>query len=167
MVGRLQGLHALHVAHDGVRDAVRAAVALLGGVHDAELQGVDAKLLCQLVHDALGGVARLRGARRAVGRGLRLVHHHVVGVDEDVLDVVGREHALRARADRRTGVRAGLEDQLGVGGRDFTPSFVAPILQTICAPDAGPVPSKTSERVIVILTGRPDFFDNAAAGTSR
>ena len=47
------------------------------------------------------------------------------------------------------------------------PSFVAPTLAFICAAEAGPVPSKTSVRVMVILTGWPVFLESMAAGTSR
>ena len=103
----------------GVLDAVGAAVAFLSGVDHAELEGVDAHFLRELVDDALGGEAGLRRAGRAVGRGLRLVDRDVVAVNQDVVDGVGGEHALSARAHGGTGEGAGLEYELGVGGDDL------------------------------------------------
>jgi len=47
------------------------------------------------------------------------------------------------------------------------PSLVAPILQRMKLPEAGPVASNTSWRVITIFTGRPDFRDSTAATGSR
>ena len=49
----------------------------------------------------------------------------------------------------------------------IVPSFLAPILTHIEAPEVGPVALNTSSRLITILTARPVFFDNAAAIGSR
>ena len=47
------------------------------------------------------------------------------------------------------------------------PSFVAPIFVLMRDAAAGPVPSKTSFRLIMTFTGRPLFFDKMAATGSR
>ena len=47
------------------------------------------------------------------------------------------------------------------------PSFFAPSLTSTTAPAAGPVPRKTSSRLITILTGRPVFLASASATGSR
>ena len=47
------------------------------------------------------------------------------------------------------------------------PSFLIPILTHIEAPEVGPEALNTSSRLITILTGRPAFFDSAAATGSR
>src|SRR5881275_1512808 len=47
------------------------------------------------------------------------------------------------------------------------PSLVTPILTRIEPPEVGPVALNTSSRLIVILTGRPDFCDSSAATGSR
>ena len=47
------------------------------------------------------------------------------------------------------------------------PSFFAPILIVHFVADAGPDARNTSSRVIVIFTGRPDFFDSTIATGSR
>ena len=64
--------------------------------------------------------ANIAGGRagRAVGGRLRLVDDHVVAVDLDVGDVVGREDAVHAAADRRAGEGAGLVGQVGLAGGD-------------------------------------------------
>ena len=49
----------------------------------------------------------------------------------------------------------------------IVPSFVTPILTHIEAPEVGPVALNTSSRLIMILTGRPVFFDSSAATGSR
>ena len=49
----------------------------------------------------------------------------------------------------------------------IVPSFLAPILTSIDAPEVGPEPRNTSSRVICIFTVRPDFFDSATATGSR
>ena len=45
----------------------------------------------------------------------------------------------------------------------IVPSRLAPIFTRLWVPEVGPVPSKTSWRVMIILTGRPVFFDSIAA----
>ena len=103
----LGSLEALNAADLGEGDAVRLAVALLGGVEEAELKGVHVQMLADLVDERFGGELGHRGAWGAVGLHLGLVDHHVVAVHEDVIDAVGGEHVggaggdLRARGKRR------------------------------------------------------------------
>ena len=47
------------------------------------------------------------------------------------------------------------------------PSLRQPILIRVCAPEVGPVARNTSSRLIVILTGRLDFFERTMASGSR
>ena len=49
----------------------------------------------------------------------------------------------------------------------IVPSFLTPIFTHIDDPDVGPDPLNTSSRLIMIRTGRPDFFDSSTATGSR
>ena len=49
----------------------------------------------------------------------------------------------------------------------IVPSFLTPILTVDLEPEVGPEARMTSSRVMVIFTGRPDFFDNTVASGSR
>ena len=112
----LQGrVHRFQEADARVRRAVHAAVALLGAVHDAQLQRVDAELLGDLVHDRFRE-RRVGGAGRPVGGSLRLVDHHVIAVHLHVRKAVRREDAHASGAYRRAGIGASLEVQRGLGG---------------------------------------------------
>ena len=98
--------------------------AFVSAVVDAEVALVDAALLGELVDDRLGGKRGVGRARRAVGRGLGPVDDHVVGVDQDVGDVVGRHDTHRAHRHRRARKAARLvrhpdlgRDDLAVLGR--------------------------------------------------
>ena len=112
----LGGLGGLNRADARVYDAGGAAGAFLSAVEDAEVYRIHAQSLAELVNDRLGGEGADGRARRAVGGGLGLVVHHVVGVYDDVGDVVWREDAVCRRAYGGAGERARLESQIGVGG---------------------------------------------------
>ena len=47
------------------------------------------------------------------------------------------------------------------------PSLEAPNFISMAVPDVGPVPMKTSARVIVIFTAEPEFLDKTAATGSK
>ena len=47
------------------------------------------------------------------------------------------------------------------------PSLVAPIFMRMWEPEVGPLPTNTSVRLMVILTGLADIFDSRAATGSR
>ncbi len=49
----------------------------------------------------------------------------------------------------------------------IVPSLFAPSFTRIFEPEVGPVPRKTSSRVIVILTGRPALRESTSAAGSR
>ena len=74
------------------------------------------KLLAQLVHHRLHAEGSLRGARGAVGGGLRLVDHYVVAVDLTVLHVVAGEAAGKGLHHRRAGVGSGVHRNFELHG---------------------------------------------------
>ena len=61
------------------------------------------------------------------------------------------------------GEGAGLDTSAPASAATMVPSFFAPILTSIDAPEVGPEPRNTSSRVITIFTGRPDLRDSATA----
>ena len=103
----------------GEDGAVGAPCALLGGVHQPQVDRVDPGLPGQLVDDLLCGEGRVGRSGSAVRRGLGLVDDDVEAVHDRVGEVVRREDALRAGADRRAGVGARLEGQVGFGRGDL------------------------------------------------
>ena len=78
------------------------------GILEPEFDGIDAKLVCKLVHDAFGGEGRLRCARPAIGADLWLVDDRRKPLDADVGYVIGRKDAAHAAAQRRSRERARL-----------------------------------------------------------
>ena len=74
-----------------VGGAIDPPVALHGTVAQAKVDGIDAKPFRQLVHDRFAGKNGVGPSRRAIGGCLGAVHHHVVPVDLQVLQPVGRE----------------------------------------------------------------------------
>ena len=111
MLGILERLADLDKADPAVLRSDNLAGALLGGVFDPEVDRIDSALLGQFVHHTL---RRERGVGRAgspVGGGFGPVDDHIVAVDQEVGDVVGRDHAHRAGTHRRTRKSAGLERQ--------------------------------------------------------
>ena len=145
---------------------IDAAASLLHRVLQAELERVDIQLLGQFVDHRLAGESRLRGARRAIGRGLRLVQHDVVTVDACIGELIATEDAHAARTDHATGIRAGIVGQPRLAGRQAA-VLLAPIFTRMNEPGVGPVPSKTSARDMIIFTGRPHLRLRMAATGSR
>ena len=115
---RLGGLQRLDHADRPELRPVGGFRALLGRVLEAQLDRVHADLAGDLVDHALDRELGDRPARRAIGRDLRPVRHHVVADDLDVLQVVGRVGAHAARLHRRAGKGAGLVLELGFRGDD-------------------------------------------------
>ena len=112
------GVLNLDAADGGEGHAVGHAVAFLGGVLEAEVHGLHADLLGELVDDALDGEGGLRGAGGAVGADLGLVDDDIVAIDDEVLDVVGGEGGGGAGADGGAGEGAGLVRHPELGGGD-------------------------------------------------
>ena len=78
--------------------------------------------------DGLRGECGVGRARSAVGRGLGPVDDHVVGVDHDVGDVVGRQDAVIAPAPPASPESRPPRRPARPGRRRVLPSLVAPIL---------------------------------------
>ena len=106
------GLHRLFHFLDAearVSDAVGHPVAFLGDVLNTQFHGIHAQFGGQLIDHRLNGEGALRLAGSAVSLHLLLVHHHVVAVNQQVLDVVRPGGAESAAAHRRAGESARLE----------------------------------------------------------
>ena len=140
--------------------------AVLRRVFLAQRQRVHAQFLGQLVEGAFHRKGGDRRAGRAIGRDLGAVADDVIADDVDILDVVEREAAHAAWPDRGAGEGTGLEFSICFAAT-MVPSFFAPILISIAAPEVGPEPRNTSSRVICIFTGLPDLRDSATATGSR
>ena len=112
VLDRLQGLdHA-----DGVEgDAIGRLGDRLGGVLQAEVNGIHLELLGQDIERRFHGPRRDRRAGRAIGRDLGPVADDVEALDVDVVDVVAGEaaHAGRTHRRAREGARLHLDDALG------------------------------------------------------
>ena len=113
VAGRFQAFHEPNAPGHRPFDA---AGAFLGGIEQAELYGVYAKLLAQFVHHCLHTEGGLRRAGGAVGGGLGLVDHHVVAVHLAVLHVVAGEGAGHGLHHRRTGVGSGVHRHFELHG---------------------------------------------------
>ena len=114
--GRLDGLQKTDAF---VGRAIRPPVAFFCAVDPAEFQRVDAQLFRQLIDDRFGGKGRVRSARRAVGRRARLIDHHIIAVDQHVVDAVRRKDHPGPRPHRRARVGPGLIGQVSLRGGDF------------------------------------------------
>ena len=90
--------------------------ALFGGVEQPEIEGVHAELLGKLVDHALDGYGDVGRTRRAVGVGGGLVVEDVVSIEQDVFDVVGREHGAGGSAYGRPRIASTLEEEVALGG---------------------------------------------------
>ena len=130
------------------------------------LQGVQAQLLGQLVDGALHGEGGLGLAGRPVRLHLRLVDHHVEAVHQQVIDLVGPQAGQGAATHRRSRERPRFIGQVELGGGDAATAGRADFAAQQVA-DAGPLPSNTSLRVMVILTGRPLFLESTVTTGSR
>ncbi len=108
----------LHAADTPVLGAVGAARALLRGVLEAQLDGVETELFGELIDHGLGSKSGVGRARSAVGGGARLVHYHVVTVDDHVGDVIAGEHAHRAGHDHGARIGARFVSQASLGRGD-------------------------------------------------
>ena len=131
----------LFAADRAVGDAVHLPPALALHVLKAELDGVHAELAGKLVYHRLDRERRLRRPRRAVGRDLRLVHHHVVAVHGEVLHRVRRDPVHDARPNRRPRIGAGLVGEPQIGGSD-RPILFGPNSRLDVRPRRGPGPLK-------------------------
>ena len=103
----LTGLHPFeHGAEaDGtVRRTVGREVPLRDGIREPDLDRIETERGGDLVDGRFDGERRHRRSRCAVRRHLRLVDDDVVGVDVEVGDVVGREHAHRTGARGRAAI---------------------------------------------------------------
>ncbi len=118
MFGILQRLADFDKADLAVFRPDHLARAFLRAVFDAEVDRVHAALLGQLVDHRFRSERGIGGAGCAVGGGLGPVDHHVKTVDQEVGDVIRRDHAHRAGADRRTRKGAGFEGQPDLGRGD-------------------------------------------------
>ena len=98
-----------------VGDAVGHPVAFLRNVLYPQLHRVHVQRFGKFVDDRLDREGALGLAGGPVSLHLLLVHHHVVPVDEQVLDVVGPRGAQRAAAHRRAGESAGFKGHPGLG----------------------------------------------------
>ena len=70
------------------------------------------------------------------------------------IDAIGTEEPAKAPAWKSSWASAAV----------IRPSLRQPILIRVCAPEVGPVARNTSSRLMVILTGRFDFFESTMAG---
>ena len=121
----LGGLQACLQADGSERWPVGRAGTLAGGVLEPEVDGIHADSLGEFVDHGLAGEHGLRCAGCPVGGDARAVDHHLVALDEYVVDVVRRENAHRAGPERATGKGARLVDELGVHGDDGAVAFAA------------------------------------------
>ena len=94
------GFEALFQANRRERGPIRRLRAFASGVLHPQVDGVHVELARQLVDGAFHGMHGLRRTRRAVGANLGLVDEDVVAFDEEVLEVIRREHRHAAGADR-------------------------------------------------------------------
>ena len=107
----LRGLGGLDSADDRIDGSAGAARAFLSGVENPEVYYIYAELFAELVDDRLGCEGAERRARSAVGGGLGLVVDDVVGIYDDVGDVVWREDALSRRSEQA--IRGTLPPRIG------------------------------------------------------
>ena len=82
-----------HLLFQQVKPRSAANAASLRAALDAALDRVDPEARDDLVRDARDRGERVRRSRRAVCGGLGLVHHDVVAVDAEVLEVVESHRA--------------------------------------------------------------------------
>ena len=113
------GLQHFLAADAPVLRAVGAARALLGGIAQPEIHGIQAKLGRDLVDHLFGGERSLRRAGSSVCRRAGLVDDYVVAIDREVGAVVGGEDAHAARRHERARVGAGLVRQRGLQRLDL------------------------------------------------
>src|SRR5262249_17808454 len=118
MVAGLGSLQRLDEADRPESLAIDGLVAFGRCVLEAEVDRVHADLAGQLVEYAFDPEHHLRHTGRAERVHLRPVRHDLIRHRLHVLEVVAREHRLRCIDEHRAGEAAGLEDELGVGGRD-------------------------------------------------
>ena len=92
--------------------------AFLGRILQAELQGVHAELMGQLVDHAFDAESRDRCAGRAIGGLLRSVDDDIPADRLHILQIVAGEGRHRRHIDRRAGEGAALKLELAFGSRD-------------------------------------------------
>ena len=112
----LGGAQAFLQADGRERGPVRRLRAFVGGVLEAQVDGIHRELAGEFVDGAFHGVHGLRRPRRAVGAHLGLGHQHVVAFDHQVRHFVGCQHGHAAGADGSAGEGARLVRQPSARG---------------------------------------------------
>ena len=112
------GLQALHEPDAAGHRPLDAPGAFLGGVAEAEFDGVEAQFAGHFVHHRLHAKGGLGRAGGAVGGGLGLVHHHIVAVNLAVFHIVAGKRAGHRLHHRRAGVGAGIHRHFRLHGGD-------------------------------------------------
>src|SRR5579883_1220858 len=97
----LDCLDRLDVTNPAIRGTRGLWRSLTGAVHDAEITWVDSAFFGQFINNRLRSHGRIAGTGSAVSCRLWPVHHDVVGIDQEVRDVVRCHDRHRASADGR------------------------------------------------------------------